>query len=133
MADVLRFSVPGKPEYVQTVRMAVSCFASCAGFDVEAVEDIKVALSEVCNSMICPGESNPGIYEVACELDAGNLIISVEDRGEQGDPKIYRESCGGFSENVGLGLYILRTLMDEVNILSSSRVGTRITMVKYNR
>ena len=132
MADVLRFSVPGKPEYVQTVRMAVSCFATSAGFDVEEVEDIKVALSEVCNSMICPDETRRGIYEVTCELDNGTLTITVED-GETGDPKIYRESCGGFSENVGLGLYILRTLMDEVNILSSARVGTRITMVKYGK
>lgn len=133
MADILRFSVPGKPEYVQTVRMAVSCFASCGGFDVEAVEDIKMALSEVCNSMICPEETDRGMYEVSCELETVKLTISVEDRGEQGDPKIYRESCGGFSENVGLGLYILRTLMDEVKILSNSQVGTQITMVKYKR
>lgn len=133
MADVLKFSVSGKPEYVKTVRMAVSCFASCAGFDVEAVEDIKVALSEVCNSMVCPEISGAGIYEVSCELDGSRLIVCVEDRGDKGDPRIYRESCGGFSENAGLGLYILRTLMDEVEILSNAEVGTQITMVKYNR
>ena len=39
MADLLRFTVPGKPEYVGVVRLAVSSAANTAGFDVEDIED----------------------------------------------------------------------------------------------
>ena len=80
MADIMKLSVPGKPEYVGTVRMAISCLANNAGFDVEAIEDIKVAVSEACNNAICHGKNNNGIYEVSCELEEGRLVVSVIDQ-----------------------------------------------------
>ena len=40
MADLIRFSVPGKPEYVGVVRLAISSAANTAGFDLEDIEDI---------------------------------------------------------------------------------------------
>ena len=45
MADLIRFSVPGKPEYVGVVRLAISSAANTAGFYVEDIEDIKFAVS----------------------------------------------------------------------------------------
>ena len=69
MTDVLKFSVPGKPEYIGTIRLAVSSLANCAGFDIEAVEDIKVAVSEACSNVVCHGKPNrEECYEVACEI-----------------------------------------------------------------
>ena len=35
MSDVLNFSVPGKPEYVQMLRLAIGSVACKSGFDVE--------------------------------------------------------------------------------------------------
>ena len=48
----IRLSLPLKAEFVSVVRLTGSGIASRAGFDFDAVEDIKVCLSEVCNSLL---------------------------------------------------------------------------------
>ncbi len=131
MSDLLKFSVPGKPEYVSMVRMAVSCIANNAGFDMEAIEDIKVAVSEACTNALCHGTQGPGIYEVACELEAGRICISVKDQAGGYDVDSYRAPELDCPREGGLGLFIIKALMDEVAIFSEMGIGTQIRMVKY--
>ena len=136
MADILKFSVPGKPEYVGTVRLAVSSLANCAGFDIEAVEDIKVAVSEACTNVVCHCKPNrDDCYEVACEVGDGRIIISVIDRAGGYDMEKYQRpvidrEC---PKEGGLGIFIIKALMDEVDIFSELGLGTSIKMVKYLR
>ena len=84
MADLLRFTVPGKPEYVGVVRLAVSSAANTAGFDVEDIEDIKIAVSEVCTNVFCKCE-NTLTYQIVCELGDDGIIISIDDGGMYGE------------------------------------------------
>ena len=55
MADKLKFVIPGKPEYITMVRLAVGSIADTAGFDYEEIEDIKTAVSEACKNITCHG------------------------------------------------------------------------------
>lgn len=133
MTDILKFSVPGKPEYVGTVRLAVSSLANCAGFDIEAIEDIKVAVSEACNNVVCHGKQDCNkCYEVDCEIGADRIIISILDHAGGYDITKYKKPV--FEEvpkEGGLGIFIIKALMDEVDILSELGTGTSIKMVKY--
>jgi serine/threonine-protein kinase RsbW len=133
MADILKFSVPGKPEYVGTVRMAVSCLANSIGFDIEAIEDIKVAVSEACTNAVCHGTRRSDSYEVTCELCDDRFVISVIDRAGGYDPSSYSEPCLQRPKEGGLGIYIIKALMDEVDVFTEIGIGTRIKMVKYTR
>jgi serine/threonine-protein kinase RsbW len=132
MADVLKFLIPGKPEYVRTVRLAISSLAGGAGFDIEAVEDIMMAVSEACSNIVCHGVcARDASYEVSCEMLGDRIVIRVEnspDCFEEGErterrPVSFREG--------GIGLNIIRTLMDEVDVLSDAGRGMRIQMIKY--
>ena len=132
MTDLLKFSVPGKPEYVGMVRLAVSSLANCAGFDIEAIEDIKVAVSEACTNVICHGTADYcECYEVACEIGDGRIIISVIDQAGGYDLTKYQLPLLENPKEGGLGIFIIKALMDEVDILSELGTGTRIKMVKY--
>jgi len=132
MTDILKFSVPGKPEYVGTVRLAISSLANCAGFDIEAVEDIKVAVSEACTNVVCHGKPNrEECYEVACEVGDGRMIISVVDRAGGYDITKYQCPAMDQPKEGGLGIFIIKALMDEVDIFSELGMGTSIKMVKY--
>jgi len=133
MTDYFKFSVPGKPQYVGTIRMAVSCLANSVGFDVEAIEDIKVAVSEACNNALCHKTTGQGEYEVSCELSKDRLVISVSDKSGGFDPETYVEPCLGQPKEGGLGIYIIRALMDEVDIFTEIGSGTRIQMIKYTK
>lgn len=55
MADKLQFVIPGKPQYITIVRLAVGSAANTAGFDVEEIEDIKTAVGEACKNISCHG------------------------------------------------------------------------------
>ncbi|HZK02208.1 MAG TPA: ATP-binding protein [Anaerovoracaceae bacterium] len=133
MTDLFKFSVPGKPEYVGTIRMAVSCLANSIGFDVEAIEDIKVAVSEACNNALCHRRSGGGEYEVCCEISKDRMVVSVYDKSGGFDPESYVEPCLDQPKEGGLGIYIIKALMDEVDIFTEIGIGTRIQMIKYTR
>ena len=76
MSDVLKFSVPVKPEYVRMIRLAVSSLANCAGLDIEAIEDIKVAVSEACTNVVRHSMPNCfDAYEVACEICSDKFTV----------------------------------------------------------
>jgi serine/threonine-protein kinase RsbW len=133
MTDLLKFSVPGKPEYVGTIRMAISCLANSVGFDIEAIEDIKVAVSEACTNAVCHGGSDTSVYEVFCELEEDRIVVSVIDQSGGYDFNAYQEPCLENPREGGLGIFIIKALMDEVDIITEIGVGTRIKMVKYAR
>ncbi len=133
MTDMVKFSVPGKPQYVGTIRMAISSLANSLGFDVEAIEDIKVAVSEACTNAVCHRSTGGAVYEVYCELSKDRLVVSVVDTAGGYDPETYSEPCLECPKEGGLGIYIIKALMDEVDIFTEVGIGTRIQMVKYTR
>ncbi|MDR1028325.1 MAG: ATP-binding protein [Clostridiales Family XIII bacterium] len=132
MADTLKLMVPGKPEYVRTVRLAVSSLANKIGFDIEAIEDIKVAVSEACSNIVCHSDiDSDRLYQVACNICDDRIEILIEDEGVGFDMDMYEEPSPDQIKEGGLGVFIIRALMDEVNVRSEVGSGTRIKMVKY--
>ena len=137
MADLLRFSVPGKPEYVGVVRLAVSSAANTAGFDVEDIEDIKIAVSEVCTYVFC-SNGNELTYEVSCELGDDGIVISIDDLNEH-DDLCPMEMCTCLPENgmvtdmfdPSTSILMLRALMDEVDVFSDRDESMLIRMFKH--
>lgn len=131
MTDLLKLSVPGKPEYVSTVRMTVSALANSAGFDIEAIEDIKVAVSEACTNVVRHGVKALNGYEVSCEMKEDRLVISIVDEAGGYDVSGYQTPEPDHPKEGGLGIFIIQALMDEVDIVSELGLGTKIRMVKY--
>lgn len=132
MADTLKIMVPGKAEYVGTIRLAVSSIANRIGFDIEAIEDIKVAVSEACSNIVCHSNiRDEYLYQVICVVDEGKLEISVEDEGAGFNLEEYQEPALEDPKESGLGVFIMRALMDEVSVHSELGAGTHIKMVKY--
>ena len=133
MADMMKFSVPGKPEYVSTVRMAVSSLANRSVLMWKQSKTLKLPYLEACTNVVCHGRTGHGEYEVYCELGEDRLVISVVDKGGGYDPATYSEPCLECPKEGGLGIYIIKALMDEVDIVTEMGIGTRIQMVKYTK
>ena len=132
MTERLALSVPGKPEYVGTVRIAIAHAASSAGFDIDAIDDIKVAVSEACTNIVCHAHKNSDFtYDVVLELEEAKLTIIVKDGGVGFGVDDYVEPVPGESRGNGLGIFIIKALMDEVDIYSEPGIGTKIHMTKY--
>jgi len=55
VAEVVRLSVPGSLEYVRVVRLTAAAVAARLGFDVEEIEDLRVAVDELASVVIEAG------------------------------------------------------------------------------
>jgi len=133
MADKLKLSVPGKPEYLGVVRLAVSSAANAAGFAVEDIEDIMIAVSEVCMHIFC---SSGSPYEVSCEIGENGMLISIDDTGEKGKEDMHPCFCLPVTSlfpdvyDPSISMILLNALMDEVDIFSCSGGDVMIRMRK---
>ncbi len=134
MADYIRYEVTGKPEYLRAVRMSIGVLADTVGFNMEEVEDIKVAVEEAGKAVMCHGlEQWVGKYEIECKIEKEKLSISIIDSGEKsGEPieKTYK-ACRNCPEDGNLVMMLLKMLMDKVEIKTEEKDGKKgILMVK---
>jgi serine/threonine-protein kinase RsbW len=133
--ETLKLLIPSQAHYVATVRLTVSSIANNAGFDIEAVEDIKVAVSEACTNILRHGNVEEDYqYSITCNVDETSLAVIVSDEGRGFDVTKYKEP--DTSDTVdrtegGLGIFIIKALMDEVDVVSNAGEGTSVTMKKY--
>jgi len=105
--DRIALRLPCKAEYVSVARLTVSGIASRAGFDIDTVEDIKVAVSEVCSRLINTTDDSGRQYEIRFDIHSDKLVITfTSDTGH--DPCIFNSDEGG------LGMSIINAFMDEV-------------------
>ncbi len=109
ISDRVTLILPAKGEYVSTARLAASSVANRIGFNIDEVEDIKVAVSEVCNIILSKAGEEISQYRVAFDIDGNKLKITFT--GEEFQLKCFSESL----ENE-YGLYIMKALMDSVEL-----------------
>lgn len=131
MADKLKFVIPGKPEYITMVRLAVGSIADTAGFDYEEIEDIKTAVSEACKNITCHGsEGFAEEYEVECIVEKDRIHITVRDTSEGHNLKKLKKPCLDCPNEGNLSLYVINTLMSDVEIIKEENCKNTIKMIK---
>lgn len=132
-AHSVELRIPGRPEFVSVARLTLSGIASRMDFPYECIEDMKVALAEACNNAIQHAYGNGKAGEdvvVRFTLSQKQLVIEVEDAGCGFDAKKDIKPPDVTKEG-GLGLFLIRSLVDELHLQSTEQKGTRVVMVKY--
>ena len=76
------FAIPVTPEMVGIVRLTVSGIASRMGFSIDKVEDIKVAVGEVCNNIADKYSviSDRCIFTFIIKESSFEIIVSFENK-----------------------------------------------------
>lgn len=131
MTDILTFSIPGKPEYVQMVRLAIGSIANKAEFDVEKVDDIEVAVGEAFKLVTCHGHDGWGEkYELEVKVNEDKMEIKVSDNCVTHDIEKTCRQCARCPEDGDLSVFVMNSLMDEIEMMSSENGNRSIRMVK---
>ena len=127
----VRLRVPARPEYIALTRLALSGLAELAALSEEDVADLKLALTEaVSNSVRHAYPGGDGFVSVSYELTASALQIEVVDDGAGfDDPAVPAPLDGEELSEGGLGIAIIRTVADEVEI--TSRLGERGSRLRF--
>ena len=128
----VRLSVPARAEYIALARLALSGLADIVALPPELLADLKLALTEaVSNSVRHAYADGTGFVSIAYELTGDALAVEVVDDGKGFDPTQPPQLDGEELTEGGLGIAIIRTIADELEIASSpgSR-GSRLRFVK---
>jgi serine/threonine-protein kinase RsbW len=118
--------LPSSSEYALLARLVVSCAGQLAGFEPEDVYDLKLAVTEAVTNVIRHAAVDH--FQVEYKILPGAVEVTVVDRGggfDVGGPTEQPADHGGF------GLAVIRSVVDEVTLDSTTGDGTRLKMVRY--
>ena len=118
---------------IGVARIAVAALAAQAGFSVEDIEEIKVAVSEAVTNAIVHGYGGRADASVAVSamLAQQRLTVTVSDRGVgMADVQAAMQPGSLDDEHTGLGFAFMKAFMDEVSVQSRVGQGTQVTMEK---
>jgi serine/threonine-protein kinase RsbW len=136
--QIVELEIPARPEFVALARMVVAALASAdAHLPDDRVDDLKIAVSEACTNAIEAHDAAAADERVIVRCRAGEQILEVriEDHGGGFDPSTLPDhppvtDPDRLKFERGLGIPLIRSLVDEVEINSSSN-GTAVRMVMH--
>lgn len=118
----VRLEVPASPEFLRVTRIMVAGVASRLGFTLDEVEDLRIAIDELCFTLV--GKGRDGRLSLRYVMSADALEVFGSGHFVDGDSHDVRLSP--MSEQ------ILSAMVDECEIESGSD-GPTFRMVKRRR
>ena len=127
---------PARFDYLDEIRDFVAQVAREGGFTEKEIYSLQLAADEAASNIIehaYEGISNANL-DITCDMQGELIIITMRDNGAPFDPsRVKQPNLKADLSNRqigGLGLYLMRKLMDEVHYESNARTGNLLTMIK---
>lgn len=131
----IALTVPRATHFLGMVRKVVAAAAERSGFGPSDVDMIELAIDEACsNAVLHGGPGSPDSIGVEVEITEGAFVMTLVDGG----PPYAFEECGNFvladklaeDGHGGLGIYIMKTFMDEVSYRYTPAQGSVLRLSK---
>ena len=127
---------PARYEFLDEIRDFVADVARKGGFTEKAIYSLQLAADEAASNII--GHAYQGVanasLQITCDMQDDELIITMRDTGKPFDPSNVEQPNlkADLSKRQigGLGVYLMRKLMDEVRYESNAKTGNLLTMIK---
>ncbi|RKX22583.1 MAG: hypothetical protein DRP35_01605 [Candidatus Zixiibacteriota bacterium] len=125
--------VPSDPEYLNDVDVFIEGILRGYGADESIIADIAISVSELVNNAMLHGNNSEINKAVEVSIDNKNnkVEIVIYDNGAGFNPDDIDNPLddSNLLKEVGRGIFIVKSLMDSVNIESTSQ-GTKVTIEK---
>lgn len=136
--EAIDLNIPAKTEYMNVVRLSIAGIGERMNFSVDDIEDTKIAVGEACINSIRHAYqekvSEENFIYIHFLVYPLKLEIVVKDNGKSSNAsrieEYLRKADNEKIEGIGLGIYLIKVLMDEVQY-SFSPEGTEVRMVKH--
>ncbi|WKZ35576.1 MAG: ATP-binding protein [Anaerolineales bacterium] len=127
---------PARFEFLDEIRDFVAQAARAGGFSEKVIYSLQLAADEAASNII--EHAYAGVADaslrVSCDMQDDEIVITMHDTGISFDPSRVKQPNlqADLSERQigGLGVYLMRKLMDDVRYESDSKTGNVLTMTK---
>jgi serine/threonine-protein kinase RsbW len=129
MAERCTWQFAPNSDSVALARSAVAEFAVTCGFYRQIAEDIKLAVGEACNNAVEHGAPNKP-FAITCSYADDALIVDVDDQGQGFELRPATSQQRDLMQSRGLGIFLMRKLMDRVDCQLKPGDGMQVTLEK---
>ena len=132
-----RLTVKSTTNNLSTIRNFIKVFSTEVGFDEETANKIVLASDEACTNIIKHAYkySTSGKINVNASYNNKKFRISITDEGTHFNSKSIKEpNLKKYYEEKrigGLGMFLMKKLMDEVIYSQSDAKKNKVTLIKY--
>lgn len=137
MAKTLKKTILSDTDNLLEVREFVSAAARDFGFSDDETSKIALAVDEACTNIIKHAYKNrpDKTIQVAIVRQPNKFEISIIDEGEKFDPETIKplnlKDHLSHYRRGGLGVYLMRTLMDQVEYHTISGKKNEVRLTKF--
>ena len=133
----MKLTIQSRTENLRQVREFISDAARAAGFVNESVEKIALAVDEACTNIIKHSYqfAPEGDIEIQISKRNSSFEIVISDHGKSFDPEAVqvpdmKEYIKKYRRG-GLGMYLMRSLMDVVEYSTDPGEKNTVRLVKF--
>jgi len=101
-AEEINLTLPARVQYARVARLTVTGLASRMGFTYDEIEDLRIAVGEMCGLLLDDG---PGRLSLHCELSQDLLVVEAT-----------RQPVGGPVQLTELSRQILAAVVDQFDM-----------------
>lgn len=125
-SNLIELEVPARAEFVRIVRLVLAGVGNVARFNLEEIEDLKLAAGESCYTTFHGVRSPDARVKISARAlqDAVEVTVSRQHQADE-MPDLFQTPDG----DKGVGFILLKHLVDEVSLHTGSR-ETKICMLK---
>ena len=119
-----------------TIRKFINIKAKSFGFSSNEIEDIVLAVDEACTNIIEHSyHSKPNLdIEISVSFSKSNIVIRIIDYGETFETSSFKDLNLELYHKQrrvgGLGMYLMKTLMDDVRYTSVKNRYNQVLLTK---
>jgi len=133
-----KLRIPSQTDNLELIRGFIGKVAEKVGFNEDEVGKIELACDEACTNVIKHAyaeKDTDKALDIVIKIDYQKFTVIVTDHGKGFDPKsIKMPDLNEYLAELkvgGLGIYLMRTLMDKVDYNIQPGVRNQVKMVKY--
>jgi serine/threonine-protein kinase RsbW len=133
--ELVTLEIPAKAEYVVLGRLALAGLVRERRFSADAVADLKLALTEACsNSIRHAYDHDNGQVHLSFEASSDRVVLIVRDQGGGfHEDDVDCPECAAVGVDLaegGMGISIIRAVVDEFRLDHPEAGGTILTLTK---
>ena len=138
MEELVTLDIPAKAEYVVLGRLALAGLLRDRPFSQDAVADLKLAITEACSNSIRHAydeDDIDGQVHLSFAVTDDRIVVEIRDEGPGFDasedaPGALNAVGGPQLSEGGMGISIIRSVVDDFALDSCAGGGTSLTFTK---